>query len=90
MRLIHWIYLTIVIVATFSASSSATVAVEILPMRDRAEFIDSILAKRVELLLPKLMNEHKLDMWVIISREYNEDPVIAQGITTANNNEPND
>ena len=76
MRLIHWIYLTIVIVATFSASSSATVAVEILPMRDRAEFIDSILAKRVELLLPKLMNEHKLDMWVIISREYNEDPVI--------------
>lgn len=70
----NWVFLTILV--TFSVGSSATIADDILPMRDRAEFIDNILAKRVELLLPKLMNDHKLDMWIIISREYNEDPVI--------------
>ncbi|MGI2171206.1 M24 family metallopeptidase [Shewanella sp. MF05960] len=63
-------------ILTFCANSWATNTVDILPMRDRADFLDNILAKRVELLLPKLMNEHKLDMWVIIGREYNEDPVL--------------
>jgi len=55
---------------------SSDLSDSILPMRDRAEFIDHILSERVEQLLPKLMNEHNMDMWVIISREYNEDPVI--------------
>ncbi len=45
-------------------------------MRDRAEFIDNITSLRVEQLLPKLMSEHNMDMWLIISREYNEDPII--------------
>lgn len=48
----------------------------ILSMRDRAAFIDEIITKRVEKLMPKLMKEHDMDMWLIISREYNEDPII--------------
>jgi len=27
-------------------------------------------------LLPKLMDETGIDMWVLITREYNEDPII--------------
>jgi len=48
----------------------------ILPMKDRAEVIDKILEKRVKMLVPKLMKRENIDMWILISREYNEDPVI--------------
>lgn len=38
--------------------------------------VDSILAERFQVLLPSLMDRTGIDMWVIISREYNEDPVM--------------
>jgi Xaa-Pro aminopeptidase len=49
---------------------------QILPERDRAELKDAILADRLDHLLPTLMDRSNIDMWVIISREYNEDPVL--------------
>ena len=49
---------------------------KILPMRERAAVIDQWLETRVETVLPDLMRRTGIDMWVIISREYNEDPVI--------------
>ena len=48
----------------------------ILPLRERAELIDEIQKERIEKLLPRLMQEEDLDMWVLITREYNEDPVV--------------
>ncbi len=45
-------------------------------MRERAAVIDTWLADRVETVLPGLMRRAGIDLWVIISREYNEDPVI--------------
>ena len=48
----------------------------ILPLKEQAKVIDEILNERLNGLLPKLMEEQKIDMWVIISREYNEDPVL--------------
>ena len=49
---------------------------QILPERERAEFLDEILKDRFDNLLPKLMDDTGIDMWVLISREYNEDPVL--------------
>ena len=49
---------------------------KILPMRERAAVIDQFLETRVQTILPQLMRRAGIDMWVIISREYNEDPVI--------------
>lgn len=49
---------------------------QILPMRERAAVIDRLLNDRVQNVLPMLMRRAGIDMWVIISREYNEDPVI--------------
>ena len=73
-------YLIIICLLTFATCAwpvhSSELSDSILSMRDRAQFIDHILNKRVEQLLPRLMNERNMDMWVIISREYNEDPVI--------------
>ncbi|MGH9392058.1 MAG: M24 family metallopeptidase, partial [Vicinamibacteria bacterium] len=48
----------------------------ILSMRERAETIDRWLEIRFETVLPRLMRKENVDMWVIIAREYNEDPVI--------------
>ena len=51
-------------------------AQQILPERQRAEVIDNILKDRFNNLLPKLMDDTGIDMWILISREYNEDPVL--------------
>ncbi|MCL6259093.1 M24 family metallopeptidase [Aquiflexum sp. TKW24L] len=48
----------------------------ILSQREQAAVIDSWLEERIQTLLPALMDRSDIDMWVIISREYNEDPVI--------------
>lgn len=57
-------------------SSIAFAGPRILPMRERAAVIDRWLTTRVQTVLPQLMRRSGIDMWVIISREYNEDPVI--------------
>ncbi len=51
-------------------------AQQILPEADRAKVVDEILADRFNNLLPQLMDASGIDMWVLISREYNEDPVL--------------
>jgi Xaa-Pro aminopeptidase len=38
--------------------------------------IDELLEDRLYNLLPQLMRREGFDMWIVISREYNEDPVI--------------
>ena len=48
----------------------------ILPMKERAAIIDQWLEERLEQVLPDLMSREKIDLWIIIAREYNEDPVI--------------
>ena len=49
---------------------------QVLPERERAEVVDEILSDRFTNLLPVLMDRAEIDMWVVISREYNEDPVL--------------
>lgn len=48
----------------------------ILPMRQRAEVMDRWLEKRLETVVPTLMRREGIDMWILIAREYNEDPVV--------------
>ncbi len=48
----------------------------ILTQREQAKVIDELLEDRLRNLLPTLMRREGFDMWVIMSREYNEDPVI--------------
>jgi len=51
-------------------------AQQILSEKERAEVVDAILSDRLNNLLPKLMDRAEIDMWILISREYNEDPVL--------------
>ncbi len=61
---------------TFLIFISKSNAQQILNEKERAIVIDEILEDRFNNLLPKLMDASGLDMWVVISREYNEDPVM--------------
>ena len=47
----------------------------VLPHRERVEPFNQMLEERLETLLPRLMRETGIEMWLVINREYNEDPV---------------
>lgn len=49
---------------------------EILPMKARAKKINEILEDKLINTLPQLMSREGIDMWILISREYNEDPIL--------------
>lgn len=48
----------------------------ILSQKEQAEVIDTWLNDKIDNVLPELMRREGIDMWLIVSREYNEDPVI--------------
>ena len=49
----------------------------ILSPRERAEVVDAILADRLDRVVPQIMKIHQVDMWILVAREYLEDPVVA-------------
>ena len=65
----HFFFLLFLFLS-FSASS------QVLTLREQSKVIDEILADRFNNLLPVLMERNGIDMWVLVSREYNEDPVL--------------
>ena len=48
----------------------------ILSQQEQSKVIDQWLGERLDSVLPEVMDRADLDMWLVISREYNEDPVI--------------
>lgn len=45
------------------------------PLREQADIQQQWLKLRLERVLPALMRKHGIEMWLVICREYNEDPV---------------
>ena len=70
----------LVVIVVFLSTRSMPIYGEtgdgILPMKARAEIIDQLLATRLQKLPAKLMRSEGIAMWVLIAREYNEDPVV--------------
>lgn len=56
----------------FALSANA----QVVSVKEQAAIINDVLQDRIEQLLPRLMDEANIDCWVIISREYNEDPIL--------------
>lgn len=62
--------------ALLAATLYAADSPKMLPsMREQAEIQQQWLKLRLERNLPKLMRKHGVQMWLIVCREYNEDPV---------------
>ena len=49
---------------------------EILPLREQLEVRNRWLRERLDTLLGELMARAEIDLWLIVCREYNEDPVV--------------
>jgi hypothetical protein len=45
-------------------------------VRQQASIVNELLSDRINNLLPMLMKRHQMDCWVMITREYNEDPIV--------------
>ena len=73
-KLFLWTLMTTISLGAFGQSQDD--GIRILTERERAELRDEILKERFNELLPDLMDRTGIDMWLIISREYNEDPVM--------------
>ena len=65
-----------VIFILLTLSSFSALANSVLSMKERSALIDTILEQRFSDVLPEIMEREGIDMWVLMSREYNEDPVL--------------
>lgn len=80
-RSVTYAIITTILLLTIPASSMEyrIAGVEdsqnILSERDRAKVMNDWLKWRLENIIPKLMRWEGIDMWIVINREYNEDPV---------------
>ncbi len=58
------------------SSSPASVSVPaVLSLKDQAALYDGWLKLRLETVLPEIMRREKIDLWLVVCEEYNEDPV---------------
>ncbi|GGG96412.1 Xaa-Pro aminopeptidase [Polaribacter pacificus] len=76
MRKIVPVFILFILLISCQETTEQTISYEVLNERDRARLRDDLIKDRFENLLPKLMDDSGIDMWVVISREYNEDPVL--------------
>jgi Xaa-Pro aminopeptidase len=59
------------------AETLSPVAPAVLPLREQAQLRDAWLRERLDTLVPRLMREAGVDMWILVAREYAEDPVLS-------------
>jgi Xaa-Pro aminopeptidase len=64
-----WLVIT---AATWAAAGEVPA---VLSLREQAAVYDGWLRIRLDRVLPELMRREKIDLWVVICQEYNEDPV---------------
>ncbi|MBU4495607.1 MAG: M24 family metallopeptidase [Acidobacteria bacterium] len=79
-RFFGWILILALIGLPAGASDDIGVSgvndiTKILPLRERAEVMNGWLKWRLENIIPDLLRREGIDMWLVINREYNEDPV---------------
>jgi Xaa-Pro aminopeptidase len=73
----HRIFLIAAAIFTLTTPAIAAPFPTVLPLREQAALHDKLLADRLDRVVPALMRGQGIDMWVLIAREYVEDPVLA-------------
>ena len=74
-RRITGLLAVLIALACFAPASSGHDYPAVLSLKEQAAVHDRWLAERLNTLLPELMRREKIDLWLIICEEYNEDPV---------------
>jgi len=68
-------FLVLLICGSVLVSATSQTPKPLPSMREQAEIQQHWLKLRLERVLPRLMRKHHVQMWLVICREYNEDPV---------------
>lgn len=74
-RLTAWVSLALIAAPLAAQEASSPALPAILSLADRAETQDAWLKQRLDTIIPHLMRRDGVDMWILIAREYHEDPV---------------
>lgn len=70
---------------TMSETETETPALpRLLNARERAATENRILAARLDAIIPSIMREQGIDMWLLVAREYFEEPVVASMLDAEN------
>jgi Xaa-Pro aminopeptidase len=64
-------------IAMSETETQAPAVPPILPARGRAATENRILAERLDKIVPAIMREQLIDLWLLVAREYFEEPVVA-------------
>lgn len=64
--------------------ASAPAVPPLLSARDRAETVNRLLAGRLDAIIPAIMREQGIDLWLLVAREYFEEPVVASMLDAEN------
>lgn len=59
------------------ADAPSTTLPPLLPLKEQAALRDQRLAERLDRLAGALMRQHGVDMWILVAREYLDDPAMA-------------
>ncbi|RPJ01387.1 MAG: M24 family metallopeptidase [Candidatus Aminicenantes bacterium] len=69
------ILIAILTLAAFAPVAKPAEIPAVLGLKEQSAVYDGWLSARLDRLLPELMRREKIDMWLVICQEYNEDPV---------------
>lgn len=72
----HAVIVLALCLSLFLAASARAQPAPALPLRAQAHTRDAWLEHRLKTIAPAIMRDESTDMWVLIAREYNEDPVL--------------
>lgn len=75
-RLVAFFSLALIIAIVSRPYRADELADRILPLREQARIEDEVLRDRLDNVVPLVMRRARVDAWVLIAREYNEDPVL--------------
>jgi Xaa-Pro aminopeptidase len=62
--------------AAGAAAQTPDTVPDILPLRDRVPVINQVLEERLTTLAPQILREEGVDLWILMAREYFEEPVV--------------
>lgn len=84
MRVIAAFVLTACLALPAATMAQPAALPPILNARDRATTENAILAERLDKIIPMIMREQRIDLWLLVAREYFEEPVVASMLDAEN------
>lgn len=74
-RLLMSLLLGVLVLAALGPAVEAAAFPAVLGLKEQAAICDGWLKVKLDKVLPELMRREKIDMWLVLCEEYNEDPV---------------